>query len=128
MNSDVQQSVSSPAVIELSPPANKSLQPSLTAPVPNEQHLRTIELSSGRIREGFGSYTHLSLSLPEHTGPTVRPAVILYNIPGGEMRLCFSDLLSANLARATLRELICGIPNRHSKALLTNDVTILFNH
>lgn len=54
MNAGVQQSASSPAVIDVSTPTNKSLQTSFSAPVPNEQNLRTIELSSGRIREGFG--------------------------------------------------------------------------
>lgn len=41
---------SSPAVIEV-PTTNVT---SFSTPTPNEQGLRTIELSSGRVREGFG--------------------------------------------------------------------------
>lgn len=41
---------SSPAIIEV-PTTNVT---SFSTPTPNEQGLRTIELSSGRVREGFG--------------------------------------------------------------------------
>lgn len=65
-------SVSSPAVIDVSTPTNKSLQSSFTTPVPNEQHLRTIELSSGRIREGFGIYILLFYAFKHSLVHTIR--------------------------------------------------------
>lgn len=50
---------SSPAVIEV--PTN-SVTTSFSTPTPNEQGLRTIELSSGRVREGFGEFFYLCAS------------------------------------------------------------------
>lgn len=50
---------SSPAVIEV-PTSNVT---SFSTRTPNEQGLRTIELSSGRIREGFGKPQVIQLRL-----------------------------------------------------------------
>ncbi|XP_031616918.1 uncharacterized protein LOC116336876 isoform X2 [Contarinia nasturtii] len=72
---------SSPAVIEIEQPKNnlnKSVTTSFStsAPTPNEQGLRTIELSSGRVREGFANGDVIVSLLPINTRwPWITPAL-----------------------------------------------------
>lgn len=73
---------SSPAVIEIEPKnhLNKSVTTSFStstpAPTPNEQGLRTIELSSGRVREGFANGDVIVTLLPINTRwPWITPAL-----------------------------------------------------
>lgn len=71
---------SSPAVIEIESKnnLNKSVTTSFStpAPTPNEQGLRTIELSSGRVREGFANGDVIVTLLPINTRwPWITPAL-----------------------------------------------------
>lgn len=78
---------SSPAVIEIESKnnLNKSVTTSFStaaaaataaAPTPNEQGLRTIELSSGRVREGFSNGDVIVTLLPINTRwPWITPAL-----------------------------------------------------
>lgn len=71
---------SSPAVIEIEPKTNlnKSVTTSFStsAPTPNEQGLRTIELSSGRVHEGFSNGDVIVTLLPVNTRwPWITPAL-----------------------------------------------------
>lgn len=71
---------SSPAVIEIETKnnLNKSVTTSFStsAPTPNEQGLRTIELSSGRVREGFANGDVIVTLLPINTRwPWLTPAI-----------------------------------------------------
>lgn len=71
---------SSRAVIEIESKSNlnKSVTTSFTspAPTPNEQGLRTIELSSGRVREGFANGDVIVTLLPINTRwPWITPAL-----------------------------------------------------
>lgn len=70
----------SPAVIEIESKnsLNKSVTTSFSTPVPtpNEQGLRTIELSSGRVREGFANGDVIVTLLPTNTRwPWITPAL-----------------------------------------------------
>lgn len=76
--------LSSPAVIEIEPKPiaeprkTKSVTASFStqAPTPNEQGLRTIELSSGRVREGFSNGDVIVSMLPINTRwPWITPAL-----------------------------------------------------
>lgn len=70
---------SSPAVIEIeSKPNAKPVAAafSTAVPSPNEQGLRTIELSSGRVREGFANGDVIVTLLPVNTRwPWITPAL-----------------------------------------------------
>ncbi|XP_055295963.1 uncharacterized protein LOC129565286 isoform X2 [Sitodiplosis mosellana] len=71
---------SSPAVIEIETKnnLNKSVTTSFSTPTPtpNEQGLRTIELSSGRVREGFANGDVIVTLLPINTRwPWITPAL-----------------------------------------------------
>lgn len=71
---------SSPAVIEIDTMnnLNKSVTTSFSTPTttPNEQGLRTIELSSGRVREGFANGDVIVTLLPINTRwPWITPAL-----------------------------------------------------
>lgn len=72
---------SSPAVIEIESKnnLNKSVTTTFStpaAPTPNEQGLRTIELSSGRVREGFANGDVIVTLLPINTRwPWITPAL-----------------------------------------------------
>lgn len=71
---------SSPAVIEIESKnnLNKSVTTTFSTPTPapNEQGLRTIELSSGRVREGFANGDVIVTLLPINTRwPWITPAL-----------------------------------------------------
>lgn len=72
---------SSPAVIEI-PTNSVTTSFSTTPTTPNEQGLRTIELSSGRVREGFANGDVIVTLLPINTRwpwivpPVFRPELV----------------------------------------------------